>query len=52
MGSPKKPTDSAAPLTDPWFEDSQPFPAPELDPKPDNRERKERTQIPKVIVSG
>ena len=53
----KKPSDASAPLRDPWFEDSQPQPAPESDPskpveieKP--RERRERTAIPKLITRG
>ena len=51
----KRPTDSSAPLTDPWFEDSQPVPAPEVDPaKPvqveNPRERRERTSIPKLVT--
>lgn len=49
----KRPTDSSAPLTDPWFEDSQPVPAPVVDPgKPVEveRQRKERTQIPKIVT--
>ena len=55
-GGTKKPTDAQAPLTDPWFEDSQPIQVPETDPaKPveiEPRERKERTGIPKVVVRG
>ena len=57
-GRQKKPTDSNAPLNDPWFEDSGITQVPELDPsKPieignqNERGRKERTGIPKVVVA-
>lgn len=53
MSAQKRPSDSSAPLTDPWFEDSQPVPAPEVNPaKPVEveRQRKERTQIPKIVT--
>ena len=50
----KRPSDSSAPLVDPWFEDSQPVPLPEVDPaKPleiEHRERKERTSIQKITT--
>ena len=55
IASQKKTTDSSAPLTDPWFEDSAPQPAPEVDPtKPveieQPRERRERTVIRKITT--
>ena|SRR5687768_2213786 len=55
-GRQKKPTDGSVPLNDPWFEDSGAVQSPELDPsKPieieNERSRKERTEIPKLIVA-
>ena len=57
-GRQKKPTDSSAPLNDPWFDDSGVVQVPELDPSkpieienPNERARKERTGIPKVVVA-
>lgn len=48
----KRPSDSSVPLTDPWFEDSQPVPVPEVPAKPVEvpRERRERTSIPKLVT--
>ena len=57
-GRQKKPTDSSTPLNDPWFEDSGVVQMPTIDPSkpiaienPTERERKERTGIPKVVVA-
>ena len=50
---PKKPTDSQAPLNDPWFEDSGPIVVVDpSNPAETPRERKERTSIPKLVVES
>jgi hypothetical protein len=49
--APRKPSDSQAPLADPWFEDSAPQQAPAPQPPAEKpRERRERTVIPKLIT--
>ena len=46
---PTKRTDPSAPLKDPWFEDSQPIPAPDVDPsQPIELETRRRKSLHKM----